>query len=125
MENQQPKKPQKKSIVEFSRGAVMERIDIEAKRILDNIQDMNTRATAKRTLTVKIEFIPSEDRINIITKAVASSKLEPLGCITSQMCMVADANGEPVWMEATPQIPGQRSFDGTEQEAPAILRLVT
>jgi len=118
------KQPQKKSIVEFSRGAVMERIDVEAKRILDNIQDMNTRATAKRTLTVKIEFIPAEDRQSVVTKAVASSKLEPLGHITSQMYMIPDGNGEAVWMEATPQIPGQHGFDGSEQEAPAILRLV-
>jgi hypothetical protein len=125
MSQEQSNKPQERSIVEFAQGAIMERIDIETSRILENIQDMNTRATAKRTLTVKIEFVPAEDRQSIVTKAVASSKIEPLGHISSQLYMVPDGNGEPCWVEATPQIPGQQAFGGAEQAAPNMLKFQT
>lgn len=41
-----------KSIVQMARGAIEERIDLEMSRVLENILDYNTKATAKRKLTV-------------------------------------------------------------------------
>lgn len=45
-----------KSIVQMARGAIEERIDLEMTKILENILDPNTKATAKRKLTVTFDF---------------------------------------------------------------------
>ena len=36
-----------------------------------------------------------------------------------------DSNGELVVAEMVPQVPGQLNMDGTQQEAPKLLKLVT
>jgi len=117
-------KPKEKSVLEFARGAIMERVDVETERVLANIQDVNTRATAKRTLTLKLEFAPDESRQSVSVKCTASSKLEPLGSISTQIFMVPDGNGEAYWVEATPQIPGQTRIGGAEQDDPPVLRVL-
>ena len=40
-----------KSILQMARGAITERADYEMARIIGNIMDANTKATAKRKLT--------------------------------------------------------------------------
>lgn len=38
----------KKSILEMSMGAILERVDYEMGKVMDNTLDPNTKATAKR-----------------------------------------------------------------------------
>ena len=45
-----------KSILQMARGAIMERADYEMSRLLANILDPNTSATAKRKLTLTLEL---------------------------------------------------------------------
>lgn len=52
----------KKSILEMSMGAILERVDYEMGKVMDNILDPNTKATAKRKISVTLELIPSADR---------------------------------------------------------------
>lgn len=52
----------KKSILEMSMGAILERVDYEMGRVLENVLDPNTKATAKRKITVGLELVPSADR---------------------------------------------------------------
>lgn len=52
----------KKSILEMSMGAILERVDYEMGKVLDNILDPNTKATGKRKITVGLELVPSADR---------------------------------------------------------------
>lgn len=49
----------KKSILEMSMGAILERVDYEMGKVMDNIMDPNTKATAKRKISVTLELIPS------------------------------------------------------------------
>lgn len=49
----------KKSILEMSMGAILERVDYEMGKVMDNILDPNTKATAKRKISVTLELIPS------------------------------------------------------------------
>lgn len=51
----------KKSILEMSMGAILERVDYEMGKVMDNILDPNTKATAKRKISVTLELIPSAD----------------------------------------------------------------
>lgn len=50
------------SLATINGGALEEAIATELRRICSNIQDPNTKATAKRKLTVSIVFAPDERR---------------------------------------------------------------
>lgn len=52
----------KKSILEMSMGAILERVDYEMGKVMDNILDPNTKATAKRKISVTLELIPTPAR---------------------------------------------------------------
>lgn len=115
----------KKSILEMARGGFMERVDYEMSKIVDNILDANTKATAKRKLTITMELQPDDDRENIVTKFTTKSTLTPTNPVQTMLYITGtDSTGEVQIAEMTPQVPGQFGLDGTEQEAPAMLRLV-
>ena len=54
-----------KSILEMARGAITERVDYEMGRVLQNILDPNTKAYAKRKITLTVEFLPDDERQTI------------------------------------------------------------
>lgn len=108
------------SILQMCHGAIQERADYEMTRVIDNILDANTSATAKRKITITLELKSDDDRKNIAVSCVAKSALAATNPVTT-MLYVSD--GETI-IEATPRIPGQLAMDGTEQEAPPILKLV-
>ena len=49
------------SLIDMANGAIKERLDYEMGRVIQNISDPNTKATAKRTITVKITLEPDEE----------------------------------------------------------------
>lgn len=116
-------KENKSSILQMARGAIQERVDYEISRIVDNILDVNTDACAKRKLTLTIELKPDENRQYIKIAASAVSKLAPATPVGTTLGIAADGNGEMVIVESVPQVPGQMSMDGTEQETPKMLRI--
>ena len=59
----------------FANGAFTEQINRELKKVTENIQDPNTDATAKRRITVVIEFKPNEARNFVTTGVQAKSTL--------------------------------------------------
>ena len=68
----------------FANGAFTEQINRELKKVTENIQDPNTDATAKRRITVVIEFKPNEARNFVTTGVQAKSTLAPaLGAVTA------------------------------------------
>lgn len=77
---------QRDSIMSMARGAFEERVDYEMDKVIQNILDPNTKATAKRKITLTIELTPDAEMV--------------------------------------PQVPGQMNMDGTQQEAPKLLKLV-
>lgn len=113
----------KKSILEMTMGAILERVDYEMGRVLDNIIDPNTKATAKRKITVNLELIPSSDRKTITVQSTAKSTLVPTEPITTSLFITSQpGTGEMVVAEMTPQVPGQVSMDGNVQEQPKVLK---
>ena len=97
------------SIMRMARGAFEERVDYEMDKVIQNILDPNTKATAKRKITLTIELTPDDERRQIQVSVTAKSTL---------------AATNPV-AEMVPQVPGQLNMDGTQQEAPKLLKLVT
>lgn len=109
-----------KSILEMARGAIQERADYEITRLLGNILDPNTAATAKRKLTITLELKPDDDRQSIAVSVTAKSTLAPTNPVVTSL-YVAD---KETIVEMVPQVPGQLAVDGNEQEAPPTLKLV-
>lgn len=115
----------RKSIMEMARGAIMERVDYEMSRVIDNIMDFNTKAAAKRKITVTLEFTPDDNRNNITVSAVAKSTLAPTNPVKTSLYVAGQrSNGSMQVAEMVPNIPGQMDLDGEEQEAAPVLKLV-
>lgn len=113
----------KKSILEMSMGAILERVDYEMGKVLDNITDPNTKATGKRKITVNLELIPSADRRTITVMTTAKSTLVSTEPITTSLFITnKPGTGEMVVAELVPQVPGQLAMSGEEQDQPKILR---
>lgn len=119
MENEE-----RKSIMEMSSGAILELVDKEMSRVIDNILDPNAKADAKRKITITLELTPSADRRNITTKTTAKSTLVPTDAVTTNLVIAGKPlTGELAIYEAVAQIPGQMGMDGGEQHGPKILRI--
>ena len=114
----------RQSILDMAQGAIKERVDYEMARVVDNILDVNTDATKKRSLTITLELIPDSSRQQISVKTVAKSKLEPTNPVVTSLYITGDSNGEVTVVEMVPQVPGQQGFGGDEQDEPKVLRLV-
>lgn len=112
------------SILQLARGAIMERADYEIAKIIDNILDPNTRASAKRKLQLTIEFLPDDNRQTISVAAVAKSTLCPTNPVATALFVSGDNLGEVHAVEMVPNIPGQMDMSGMEQEPAPILKIV-
>lgn len=114
-----------KSILEMARGGFLERTDYEMVKVVENIMDPNTKATAARTLTIKMTFKPDDSRANIATDFIVKSTLATTIPLTTTLYIAgANSTGEMQVVEMVPQIPGQLSVGGEEQPAPPVLRLM-
>ena len=114
----------KSSILQMAKGAFEERVDREMDRVIDNILDVNTKATAKRKISLTIEFVPDDERQVIGVSVTAKSTLATTNPVTTALCITSDGNGEMVVAEMVPQIPGQMQMGGAVQDSPKILKLV-
>ena len=66
-----------KSLLEMARGAFLERFDYEVPKIINNILDPNTKATAKRKITMTMTFAPTDDRVGISAELEVKVGLAP------------------------------------------------
>ena len=99
----------------FANGAFTSQINRELEKVTENIQDPNTDATAKRRITVVIDFKPNEARNFVTTGVQAKSTLAPaLGAVTALNMGKDLKTGEVEAVEIGNQIPGQMSIDDVE-----------
>ena len=111
------------SLLQMAKGAIQERVDYEVARVVDNLLDMNTEAKAKRKVVLTIVMATDDDRRVVKVEASAKSTLAPVTPIGTSLVITADGNGEMMLAEIIPQVPGQISMTGEEQEAPKILKI--
>lgn len=71
------------NILQLAQGAVQEKLDREFEKVFENIQDPNVNATAKRTITLKIDLVPDDVRQVVKTNVTATSKLAPTDPVTT------------------------------------------
>lgn len=110
------KQNEKTSLLDMVQGGVKERIAIEFDKVIDNILNLNADPKKKRTITLKIEFVPDAERKTVGVVYHADSKLVPLNPIATALYLGADPDtGEVGAIEMTAQIPGQKNLiDDTE-----------
>ena len=108
---------------ELEKKSILERVDYEMGKVIDNILDPNTKPTGKRKITVGLELIPSADRKTITVQTTAKSTLVPTDPITTSLYITNQpGTGEMVVAEMVPQVPGQLGMDGGEQDRPKVLK---
>lgn len=113
-----------KSVLDMAQGAIMEQVNQEVGKIVENILDPNTDAKKKRQLSLTVDFAPSSDRATVVVTATAKSKLLPNNAVQTTIYVGADATtGEIQAVEMVPQVPGQQSFDGEIQQEPKIIKI--
>lgn len=113
----------KNSILDMATGAIKERVDYDVAKVIGNILDPNTKAQAKRKITLTIEFAPDEDRKKIAISVTSKATLCPTNPVSTALAFVPNRDGEAQLVEMVPQVPGQMALDGTEQAAPKLLKL--
>lgn len=110
------------SIIEMARGAVIERIDLEMFRVMENVQDLNTEPSKTRSITIKVAFKPDNSRENIKVSYQVQSSLAPAAPIETSL-YAGMRKGKIFAVENIPQIPGQMALNNTEQEPPRLVAL--
>lgn len=101
---------QRDSIMSMARGAFEERVDYEMDKVIQNILDPNTKATAKRKITLTIELTPDDERRTIGVSVTAKSTLAATNPVATALYVTSDGNGELVVAEMVPQVPGQMNM---------------
>lgn len=109
------------SLLDMANGAIKERIDYEMGRVMQNISDPNTKASAKREITLKITLAPDEDRKHIEVSCTASSKLAAMNPVKTSLATGRE-NGQTVAVELTPQIPGPLDMTGNVTPVRKLLK---
>lgn len=99
---------QRDSIMSMARGAFEERVDYEMDKVIQNILDPNTKATAKRKITLTIELTPDDERRTIGVSVTAKSTLAATNPVaTALLCHLWTGNGELVVAEMVPRCPAK------------------
>lgn len=105
-------------------GAMIEAFDIEFRKALDNIADLNTPATATRTVTLTLVLKPHSDRCTIETEFKAAAKLASIEVHKSKCFMGKAEDGTivaftndprqmPLWSKPRPkEAPAVINFEG-------------
>lgn len=83
-------------------GALVELFENELGRVLENIQDPNTDAKARRTITVKVAFAPNENRDVTDVNLTCSSKLAGIKTVVTRL-FVGKVKGQLVAIENDPR----------------------
>lgn len=96
---------------EMLEGAVQEKFDESLKRVAENVQDPNVPAKAKRSITIKIDFIPDEARDMGIINVDCKESLAGSEPIRARALMGKDRNGAVIVEDVR-----QKKFNFDEEE---------
>lgn len=97
---------------DLANGAIQEKLDYELKKVFNNIHDQNTEATDKRTVTIKLDFKPDENRQTVTVDSNFTTKLANVKGVATTVLTGKDlASGKVEARELKSNMPGQTYFD--------------
>ena len=97
------------ALLDLMDGGVKELADINLKRVLQNIADLNTSHKQARTISVKFKFVPNENRDVVAVSVDVACTLAPMLPIETTLDVGRD-EGKLVAVERPKYTPGQISF---------------
>ncbi|MEL3956896.1 replication terminator protein [Caldifermentibacillus hisashii] len=101
---------------QLANGAIQEKLDCELKKVFENIHDPNTKPQDKRTVTIKLEFKPDENRQTIAVTSDFTTKLANVEGVSTTVLTGRDlATGKIAAKELKSNIPGQTYFDDDDE----------
>ena len=103
-------------------GAMIEALEIEIQKILDNIADPNTEAKKAREVILKIQVKPNEQRNMADVVVKTEAKLAPSAPIETSIIVERKGNkvlGAELWSGETP---GQATLPGIDMHKVTPLR---
>ncbi|MCD8356276.1 MAG: replication terminator protein [Clostridia bacterium] len=103
------------SLLDLIDGGVKELADLNFRRVLDNIRDVNTDPKKARSITVKFTFAPNQDRDSVSTKVQVECKLVPVKPVETTLDIGSDG-GKVIAVERQKYTPGQMKIDGTNTD---------
>lgn len=93
-------------------GGLQEKVDLEMNKAFENIHDPNTKATAKRKLTINIELIPDENREVVSVSSNVKSTLAALTDVSTTVLTGKNLDtGRVEARELKSSVPGQTYID--------------
>ncbi|MFS0820785.1 replication terminator protein [Bacillus sp. 1P02SD] len=96
----------------LANGAIQEKLDGELKKVFENIHDPNTKAEDKRTVTIKLEFVPDENRQTVKVNSNISIKLANVKDVSMTVLTGKNlTNGKIEAKELKSSVPGQTYLD--------------
>ena len=100
------------NILQVAKGAIMEQIEVEMAKIMDNLVDPNTSWKESRKLEIKLEFKNIDERRESVAMAgQAKSKLSPNTPIGVLLYSHLTTDGGIVAIELNKPDPNQLTFD--------------
>jgi hypothetical protein len=106
----------KLSLDRLNNGALLEMFRREMGRVAMNIGDRNTSSTAKRTITIKLDIRPDDDREAGEVETTVSSKLCPAKSVKGQFLFGINATSKEGEVAVFSGIKGQMNLDGEVEE---------
>ena len=101
---------------QLAQGAIQEKLDYELNKVFDNIHDPNTKATDKRTVTIKLDFTPNENRQTVDVESNFTTKLANVEGVSTTVLTGRNMDtGKVEAKELKSNMPGQTFFDSDNQ----------
>lgn len=93
-------------------GAIQEKLDHEMEKVFSNIHDSNTNAQDKRSITIKLDLTPDENRQTVKMESTVTVKLANLKSVSTTVLTGKDlSSGKVEARELKSSVPGQTYFD--------------
>lgn len=105
-------------------GALLELVNIELQKVFENIADVNTPETAKRSITIQLNFKPDKRRGIASTDIDVKSKLASRVGTSTSFVIGADSNGKATGGEMKSELPGQLYINNDGEIADDLGNLV-
>lgn len=100
------------NLSELANGAIQEKLNGELEKVFENIHDPNTKATAKRSVIIKLDFKPDEKRQVISFESDFSTKSAPVTGVSTTILTGKDiGTGKIEARELVSEVPGQTFID--------------
>ncbi|KAB2860022.1 MAG: replication terminator protein [Exiguobacterium chiriqhucha] len=94
----------------FADGALLERVNMEIEKVLENIQDLNTDATKKRKVTITLDIEPNDRRELANVVSSVKSTLVPTTAVSASL-MIGHDGRQVIGRELKSSMPGQYMVD--------------